>query len=136
MDLKKLVAVGVLVAGVYFALQFFKQTDTKAFHSMAKIRVETIFENLKGRPSDDPQKAIGFWRIGGNEPASDATLRSFERWLEEKNLRMKIGSYEYLSSRMVNEEDVVGRHAIVNFKVDGRTLSVAVRQGSPVEWAN
>jgi hypothetical protein len=135
MDLKKLMILAVIIAGVFVALRLFKQTDVAAFDSSSKIRVQAIFDNLTGGPDADPQKAIGFWRIGGNEAATDASLTSFEKWLARKNLTMKVGSYEFLSSRVENGEDVVNRYAIVTFRVDGRTLSVEVRQGSPVEWA-
>ena len=136
MDLKKLAILAVIIAGVFFAVRFFKGTDVKAFHDMSKQRVQTIFDNLKGGPDADRQKAIGFWRKGGNEPATDGSLTSFEKWLARKNLKMKIGTYEYVSSRVENGGDVVNRYAVVTFRVDGRRLTVNVRQGSPVEWAD
>jgi len=136
MDLKKLMVLVVVVAGIFLAVRFFKTTDVKAFDEMSRLRVQTIFDNLRGGPDADQQKAIGFWRKGGNEPATAGSLNSFEKWLAKKNLKMPIGSYEYVSSRVENGDDVVNRYAVVSFRVDGRTLIVHVRQGSPVEWAD
>lgn len=134
MNLKNLVVIGVVIAGIFVALKLFRGTDVNAFHNMAKERVETIFVNLQD--GADQQKAIGFWRKGGNEPATEGALDSFEKWLAKKNLKMKIESYNYVSSDVVDGEDVLNRYVIVNFRVDGRPFSVQVRQGSPVEWAD
>jgi hypothetical protein len=56
--------------------------------------------------------------------------------MDLKKLMMKIGTYEYVSSRVENSDDVVSRYATVTFRIDGNKLRVKVRQGSPVEWAD
>ena len=136
MDLKKLVILGVVIAGVVLFVQYMKGTDEQAFHNYAKERVQNTFESLKGRSTADEQDAIGYWRIGHPEPATEGALSSFEKFLAQKDLTMDVGSYEYVSSEVLAGQDQVNRSVRLTCRVDGKRLTLIVRQGYPLDWAS
>jgi hypothetical protein len=135
MDLKKLIILGAAIAGVVLFVQFFKSTDERAFHDYAKDRVQKTFDSLKSGKIADQQDAIGYWRIGHPEPATEGALNSFEKFLAEKQLTLRVGSYQYVSSEVVDGEDQVNRSVRLVCMVDGKRLTLTVRQGHALDWA-
>lgn len=135
MDVKKLLVVGGLIALIVLGVRYFKHTDQKAFHDFSKDRVEKLFDNLKSGRTADEQDAMGYWRVGHPEPASSEKFTAFEKFMEKKNLPMRVQSYEYLSSELVDGDDVVNRYVRLTCRVDGRELAMIIRHKLPIEWA-
>jgi FtsZ-interacting cell division protein ZipA len=136
MDLKKLLIIAGLIAVIVFGVQYFKKTDQRAFHVNSKDRVQKLFDNMKSGRTADQQDAMGYWRVGHPETASSEKITAFERFLEKKDLPMQISSYEYVSSELVNGNDVVNRYVLLTCEVDGRELSMIIRHKMPIEWAS
>jgi hypothetical protein len=134
--MKRLVVIGGIAALVVFGVQYFKKTDRKAFQEHSKERVQKLFDNLKSGRTADQQDAVGYWRVGHPEGTTEAKLQDFERFLKEKNIPMKIKSYEFVSSELVEGEDVVNRYVLLNCKVDDRSLSMMIRHKTPIRWAD
>ena len=136
MDLKKLLIVGGVILAIILGIQYFKKTDQRAFHDLSKGRVQNLFDNLKSGRTADEQDAMGYWRVGHPETATEANLRSFERFMEAKSLPTQIKTYEFISSELVAGDDVVNRHVRLECKVDGQRLSMVIHHKLPIEWAN
>jgi len=136
MDLKKLVIIGGVIAVIVMGVGYFKKTDQRAFHEFSRARVQNLFDSLKSGGTADQQDAMGYWRVGHPEPASSEKFTAFEKFLEKKGVPMRVSSYEYLSSELVDGDDVVNRYVRLRCRVDGRELGMVIRQKLPIEWAD
>ena len=137
MDLKKLIIVGVIIAAIVFGVQYFKKTDQRAFHTFSVDRVQKLFDNLQSGGTADQQDAVGYWRVGHPEATNESNLTMFENFMEKKGLSsIKVGSYEYVSSELVDGDDVVNRYVRLDCRVEGRDLSMIIRHKTPIEWAD
>ena len=136
MDLKKLVIIGGVIAVIIMGVGYFKKTDQRAFHEFSRARVQNLFDSLKSGGTADQQDAMGYWRVGHPEPASSEKFTAFEKFLEKKGVPMRVSSYEYLSSELVDGDDVVNRYVRLRCRVDGRELGMVIRQKLPIEWAD
>ena len=137
MDLKKLIIVGVIIVAIIFGVQYFKKTDQRAFHTFSVERVQNLFDNLESGRTADQQDAIGYWRVGHPEATDEGKLTRFENFMNKKGLNsIKIKSYEYVSSELIDGDDVVNRYVLLRCKVEGRDLSMIIRHKMPIEWAD
>lgn len=136
MNFKKLFFVAVVVALIVFGVRYFKDTDQGAFHEYSKDRVQNMFDNLKSGQSADMQDAMGYWRVGHPEPASQDQLAKFESFLGRKGLSRQVRSYEYVSSELVDGDDVTNRYVLLRCRVDGHDLGVIVRHKTTIQWAD
>jgi hypothetical protein len=136
MDVKKLVVIGGVIALIVFGVRTFKSTDQKAFHDFSIQRVQNLFDNLSSGNTADQQDAMGYWRVGHPEPANAEKWTAFERFMEKKDLPMRVASYDYVSSELVDGDDVVNRYVRLSCRVDGRELGMIIRHKMPIEWAD
>ncbi len=135
--MKKLVVFGVVVVAAVFFVKLFKQTDMKAFETNTQTRVEKMFKNLESGNTADAQEAMGLWRVGHPELASEDIENAFLAFLAEKDLRrVKVKSYALVSTELIDGEDTVNRHIILACKVNGKKLKLKVRHKLPLEWVD
>ena len=80
---KFLIAVVVLAAA---GLVGFKKLDNSAFERNSRLRVENMLKNLQTGRLADEQEAIGYWRVGHPEAATEASVSAFARFRAEGSL--------------------------------------------------
>lgn len=136
MSLKKLLIIGCLVALIIFGVRYFKNTDQQVFHEVSVDRVQKMFDNLESGRTADKQDAMGYWRVGHPEGASQEILAAFEAFLEKKGLPRQIQSYEYVSSELIDGDDMVNRYVLLKCRIEGWDLSMIIRHKIPIQWAN
>ena len=121
----------LVVAGV-LAVQGYKILDRKADERNSRERISKMFERLQSGSLADEQEAIGYWRVGHPESASEETANAFARFRARKGLR-KIETYAITSSHVV---DGSGAARSIEFVclVNGRELRIRARHGFPLEW--
>lgn len=136
MDIKKLVLFGGLIVLVICAVLYFKGMDKRAFERTSCERVEMLFDNLKFDDTDHEGVAGGIWFKGTPNPLNDSGLLDvFYRFLREGGLWLgEVKTYEFVSSELVNGEDVVNRYVEVRCKVNGKDKVVIVKQRLPLTW--
>lgn len=136
MNFKRLLIIGVLIALIVFGVRYFKNTDQNVFHEVSRDRVQNLFDNLKSGRSADMQDAMGYWRVGHPEAASQEQLAKFESFLGKKGLSRQVNSYEYVSSELVDGGDVVNRYVLLKCRIEGHDLAMIIRHHMPIQWAD
>jgi len=134
MSLKKLVFVGVVIGLIIYGVKYFKETDQRAFHEHSVNRVEMVFANLESGSISDEEEAIAYFFVGHPDPASEDSEKAFLQFLGEKSLSKKNGSYEYISSELVDGNDVLNRFVRLKCKVQGRELTMNIYNKAPLMW--
>jgi hypothetical protein len=122
----------VIVLG-FAAFQGFKILDRKAEERNARERVSLMFERLKTGVLADEQDAIGYWRVGHPEPASDSSANEFGRFRSQGKLG-RIESFTLVSSRLYELNDASQRHVDIVCTVNGRQVKIRAVHGLPLEW--
>lgn len=122
----------VIVLGIA-AFQGFKVLDRKADERNARQRVSLMFERLKSGTLADEQDAIGYWRVGHPEAASEGTANEFSRFRAEGKLG-KVESFTLLSSQVVEGSDASQRHVDVVFDVNGQQRKIRAVHAFPLKW--
>jgi hypothetical protein len=134
MSLKKLVMVGVVIGLIIYGVNYFKETDQRAFHEFSVDRVENVFANLDSGSISDEEVAIAYFYVGHPAPASMDSEKAFLEFLNEKGLSKKNGSYEYISSELVDGDDVLNRYVRLQCKVQGHKLTMNIYNKVPLMW--
>jgi hypothetical protein len=134
--MKKLTLIGFVVGLAVFSVTYFKGMDKRAFVNGSCQRVEVMFEDLKFDDSGHESEAGGLWYKGSPQPLNDRVLYdAFYQFLRKGGIWMgQVKTYEFVSSRLINGEDVVGRFVEVRCKVNGENRMVIVRHKLPLEW--
>lgn len=134
MSLKKLVMVGVVIGLIVYGVKYFKGTDQRAFHQYSVDRVEKVFSNLESGSLSDEEEAIAYFFVGHRDSATVQSELAFKRFLKEKGLSNKSSSYEYISSELVNGDDVLNRYVRLKCKVEGQELTMNIYNKVPLMW--
>lgn len=134
MSLKKLVMVGVVIGLIIYGVKYFKETDQRAFHEYSVDRVEQVFANLESGAISDEEEAIAYFFVGHPASASEDSEMAFLKFLKEKGLRTKNGSYEYISSELVDGTDVLNRYVRLKCKIQGHELTMRIYNKIPLQW--
>jgi len=134
MSLKKLVMVGVVVGLIIYGVKYFKETDQRAFHQYSVERVEKVFANLDSGAISDEEEAIAYFFVGHPAPASEDSEKAFLKFLKDKGLSKKNGSYEYISSELVDGDDVLNRYVSLKGKIQGHELTIRIYNKYPLQW--
>lgn len=122
----------VIVLG-FVAFQGYKVLDRKAEERNARQRVSLMFERLKSGTLADEQDAIGYWRVGHPEPATEASANEFSRFRSERNLG-RVESFTLLSSQLVELGDASQRHVDIICTVNGHQLKIRAVHTFPLQW--
>jgi hypothetical protein len=133
-SLKKLVMVGVVIGLIIYGVKYFKETDQRAFHEFSVDRVENVFANLESGSISDEEVAIAYFFVGHPAPASEDSEKAFLQFLNEKGLSKKNGSYEFISSELVDGDDVLNRYVRLKCKVQGHKLTMNIYNKAPLMW--
>jgi len=134
MSLKKLVMVGVVIGLIIYGVKYFKETDQRAFHQYSVDRVEKVFANLDSGAISDEEEAIAYFFVGHPAPASQDSEKAFLQFLKDKGLSKKNGSYEYISSELVDGDDVLNRYVSLKAKIQGHDLTIRIYNKYPLQW--
>ena len=134
MSLKKLVMVAVVIGLIIYGVKYFKETDQRAFLAFSVDRVENVFANLESGSISDEEEAIAYFFVGHPAPASEDSETAFLQFLKDKGLSKKNGSYEYISSELVDGDDVLNRFVRLKCKVQGRELTMNIYNKAPLIW--
>ena len=122
----------VVVLGIV-AVQGYKILDRKADERNARQRVSLMFERLKSGTLADEQDAIGYWRVGHPEAASQETANLFARFRGERNIG-RVDSYSFVSSKLVEGGDASQRYVDIDCTVNGRPLRLRATHAFPLQW--
>lgn len=133
-SLKKLVMAGVVIGLLIYGVKYFKETDQGAFHKVSVDRVEKLFANLESGAISDEEEAIAYFFVGHPAPASQDSEKAFLEFLNEKGLSKKNGSYEFISSELVDGDDVLNRYVRLECKVQGHKLTMNIYNKAPLMW--
>ncbi len=134
MSLKKLVMVGVVIGLIIYGVKYFKETDQRAFHQYSVDRVEKVFANLDSGAISDEEEAIAYFFVGHPASASQDSEKAFLQFLKDKGLSKKNGSYEYISSELVDGDDVLNRYVSLKAKIQGHDLTIRIYNKYPLQW--
>lgn len=122
----------VIILG-FAAFQGYKVLDRKADERHARQRVSLMFERLKSGTIADEQDAIGYWRVGHPEPASEASANDFARFRGGRKLG-RVESFTLLSSQIVERGDASQRQVDIICNVNGQQLKIRAVHASPLQW--
>jgi len=132
---KKLLFLGIVVAGVIMALHW---VNRGAEEKNAEVRVRTMMEGWLADAtgtSGDAQTAICMWFNGKRFPPDRDTLAlastDFDSWRRKKGLLRKIHSYTIESVELIDEK---ARAVRVKVKIDGRDYVMKLQALQPIEW--
>lgn len=131
--MKKFLVV-VIVLG-FAAFYGYKILDRKADERHARERVSLMFERLKSGTLADEQDAIGYWRVGHPEVASEASANDFARFRGARQIG-RVQSFNLVSSAVVEGSDAFQRHVDIVCNVNGRPLKIRATHGFPLEWSD
>lgn len=131
--MKKFLIFVVVLAIVGF--QGYKILDRRAFEENSRKRVEGMFENLKSGNLADEQDAIGYWRVGHPEAASQDSVNSFARFRSAGNFGA-VQSFGIVSTETGAASDSYARYIDLTCQVNGKTLRIRARHHQPLEWVN
>lgn len=124
----------VIVLG-FAAFQGYKILDRKADERNARQRVSLMFERLKSGTLADEQDAIGYWRVGHPEAATQESANEFERFRSEGKLG-RVESFTLVSSQIVELGDASQRHVDIVCNVNGHPLKIRAVHAFPLKWIN
>ncbi len=127
---KFLIIMAVLAVAAFFG---YKKLDGRALEANSRTRVESMLKNLQSGSLADEQEAMGYWRIGHPEAASESNVNAFARFRNEGPLG-EVKSFAIVSTQLTPASSATGRSVEITVDVNGKPLRLRARHKEPLEW--
>ena len=127
---KFLIVIAVLAVAGFFG---YKKLDGRALEENSRTRVEGMLTSLRSGSLADEQEAIGYWRVGHPEAASEANANAFARFRAEGPLA-EVKSFTIVSTQLIPASSADARSVEITVDVNGKPLRLRARHKQPLEW--
>ena len=127
---KFLIVLAVLAVAGFFG---YKKLDSRALEAHSRERVEGMLKGLQAGTLADEQEAMGYWRIGHPEPASDANANAFARFRGEGQLG-EVKSFTIVSTQLIPASSATGRSVEISATINGKPVRLRAKHKQPLEW--